>query len=670
VSPGHFIRRIRIRALFPWLAICLACCLAYWLYVRKDGAETQTKASHHAIRTAARPLPPGGPGGPILVISSASNPFSHYYSEILLTEGLNEFEIQDISRMTLTSLKSYDVVILGEMPISAAQGNILYEWVRAGGNLIAMRPDRRFARKLGLRETGGALKDAYMAINTQTAAGKGLVKETIQFHGTADLYSPVEDESVATLYRDSTSSTGSPAIATFNIGAGQSVVFAYDLARSIVYTRQGNPAWSGMERDGIPPMRANDLFYGATSYDNQPDWVDLSKVAIPQADEQQRLLVNLILEMNIRKKPLPRFWYFPRGLKAVVIMTGDDHGQGGTIGRFKTFQAESPPSCSVDDWQCVRGTSNIFPGSISDHQARKFVNDGFEIGLHVDTGRSDWPQERVQRPDGSIVTRVSEQQSRLLYSNQLAAFARLYPDVPAPSTSRTDCITWGDFDTQPQVELQHGIRLDTNYYYWPSTWVRNRPGMFTGSGIPMRFAKVDGQPIDVYQAATQMTDESGQTYPFTIDVLLDNAIGAREYVGAFTANMHTDKARSAGAEAIVESAKVRNIPIVSAVQMLRWLDGRDGSSFQKVTWNQGTLQFDITVGEGSVGLQALLPLLSSNGLLTKITVDGSPVNFQSKTFAGQPYAAFPAAPGRYEARYLTDQRNTVASAQSHIKGTK
>ncbi len=157
----------------------------------------------------------------------------------------------------------------------------------------------------------------------------------------------------------------------------------------------------------------------------------------------------------------------------------------------------------------------------------------------------------------------------------------------------------------------------------------------------------------VYQAVTQMTDESGQAYPFTIDALLDNAIGAAEYVGAFTANMHTDKARSPGADAIVESAKVRNIPIVSAVQMLRWLDGRDGSSFQKLTWNQRSLQFVISVGEGSAGLQALLPISSPYGPLTEITVNGSPVNFQSRTFAGRQYAAFSATPGKYDAKYLS-----------------
>ena len=30
---------------------------------------------------------------------------------------------------------------------------------------------------------------------------------------------------------------------------GQAAAFTYDLARSVVYTRQGNPAWSGHERD-------------------------------------------------------------------------------------------------------------------------------------------------------------------------------------------------------------------------------------------------------------------------------------------------------------------------------------------------------------------------------------------------------------------------------------
>jgi hypothetical protein len=60
----------------------------------------------------------------------------------------------------------------------------------------------------------------------------------------------------------------------------------------------------------------------------------------------------------------------------------------------------------------------------------------------------------------------------------------------------------------------------------------------TGSGIPMRFTDINGQMIDVYQATTQMSNEAGQTYPFTVNQLLDRALGAQGYYGVFVANMH------------------------------------------------------------------------------------------------------------------------------------
>ena len=76
----------------------------------------------------------------------------------------------------------------------------------------------------------------------------------------------------------------------------------------------------------------------------------------------------------------------------------------------------------------------------------------------------------------------------------------------------------------------------------------------------MRFADLDGSMIDVYQATTQMTDESGQTYPYTIDTLLDNALGPIGYYGVFTANMHTDNAISDRRDAIVASAPRATFP--------------------------------------------------------------------------------------------------------------
>ncbi|MDQ1535508.1 MAG: large repetitive protein, partial [Actinomycetota bacterium] len=282
--------------------------------------------------TIAAPPPDDGPGGPILVIGSTANPFGRYYGEILRTEGLNEFRVTDISNVTAGVLSSYDVVILGQMSLTPAQATMLSTWASGGGQLVAMRPDSDLAGLLGLTSAGGSISNAYVRVDTSAPPGQGITNQTIQYHGTADDYRLSGATTLATLYSNATTATTFPALTLHAVGSngGQAAAFTYDLARSVVYTRQGNPAWSGQERDGQPPIRSDDLFFGASASDPQPDWVDLNKVAIPQADEQQRLLANLVLQMEKARMPLPRFWYLPRGKKAVVVMTGDDHANGGT----------------------------------------------------------------------------------------------------------------------------------------------------------------------------------------------------------------------------------------------------------------------------------------------------------------------------------------------------
>ena len=105
------------------------------------------------------------------------------------------------------------------------------------------------------------------------------------------------------------------------------------------------------------------------------------------------------------------------------------------------------------------------------------------------------------------------------------------------------------------MQINHGIRLDTNYYFWPEAWVKNVPGHFTGSAMPMRFADLDGTILDSYQVVTQMSDESGQTFPFTSDTLLSRAAGPEEQYGVYTVNAHTDSGDSPEARAVVASAR-------------------------------------------------------------------------------------------------------------------
>ena len=178
--------------------------------------------------------------------------------------------------------------------------------------------------------------------------------------------------------------------------------------------------------------------------------------------------------------------------------------------------------------------------------------------------------------------------------------------------------------------------------------------MFTGSGMPMRFADTDGTMIDVYQATTQMTDESNQTYPYTVDTLLDRALGPEGYYGVFTANMHTDTVESAGSDAIVASALQRGVPVVSGRQLLTWLDARNQSSFQSLEWSDDTLSFTIDAPVDARGLQALVPTSSGVGTLSEITRDGSSVAMSTKTIKGIEYAVFTAEAGSYDATYEVD----------------
>ena len=78
-------------------------------------------------------------------------------------------------------------------------------------------------------------------------------------------------------------------------------------------------------------------------------------------------------------------------------MTGDDHGNDGTVGRFEQFKSLSPPGCSVANWECVRGTSYIYPSTpMTDAQAAGFVADGFEVGIHINTGCADFTPASLQ----------------------------------------------------------------------------------------------------------------------------------------------------------------------------------------------------------------------------------------------------------------------------------
>ncbi len=300
-------------------------------------------------------------------------------------------------------------------------------------------------------------------------------------------------------------------------------------------------------------------------------------------------------------------------------------------------------------WQCPRFTSYVYPSTpFTNTQASGYNTQGFEIGLHPQNGCTNYP------------SLASLQDT---YTNQLAQWRAKYSSLPSPTTSRYHCIVWSDWASQPKAELASGIRLDTNYYFYPGSWVADRPGFMTGSGMPMRFTDTDGSLIDVFQAATQMTDESEQSYPFTPNTLLDRALGPLGYYGAFTANLHTDNPTTFEDTQVLASAQARGVPVITSKQLLTWLDGRQASSYSALAWSNDTLSFTVNVGAGAQQLTAMVPTTGPGGrTLSTISRSGQAVPFTLMTVKGQQYAVFAASSGGHTAVYAAAGAPGIAAA--------
>lgn len=583
--------------------------------------------------------PTAGPGGPVLVVTNtATNKFSTYYAEILRAEGMNYFDTRDLSTVTAGVLGAYDVVLLAETALSQSQADMLSTWVDGGGNLVAMRPDKKLASLLGLTDVSSTRTNQYMLVDTASGPGVGIVNETMQFKGVADNYTLNGATAVATFYSNASTSTSNPAVTKRAVGSngGTAVAFAYDLAKSVTALHQGNVAWAGQDRDGSSMVRTNDLFYGARTGDVQPDWVDLNKIHIPQADEQQRLLANLMTDVAKDRKPLPRFWYLPGDTKAAMLLAGDDHGLGNeaTERVLNNWLNESPTGCSIQDWECVRASHYVYEASaLTNSRAVQYDRLKQEVADHISNSNSC--------NDYTSFANLSNR-----FTTDLTTWRAKFTGLANQKTLRFHCYLLSDWDSMQKVEAANGMRYDLGYVAYPQTWLNGKSPLLTGSGMNMRFTDLDGDMIDVYQGVTNFDNTAADATQ--IGLLLDSALGSEGYYGIY--GSHYDMSDNYHAT-VYTAAKSRNIPMISSRQALTWADGRGSSSFSNFTGSNGQFSFTVNAAEGAFGLRAMLPINDAGGTLSTLSAEGSTVTYQTQTVKGVQYAVFDANPGEYTATY-------------------
>ena len=549
---------------------------------------------------------------PILVIVDSPNHFGAYTGEILKAEGFNAFQVEPLAEMSLPRLNSFDIVILTETGLISDQADLLRAYVSGGGQLVAFRPDKQIGDIFGISDAGCRVEEGYLRIDPDTPTGAGLTAETLQFHGAADGYNLSGATAVATLFTDALTPTRFPALVCHDFGAGRAAAFTYNLAKSVVYTRQGNPAWAGQERDGILGIRAAEMYLG---------WVDPSKNHLNQVDEQMHLLSHILEEFANHRRPLPRWWYFPGFHQCLVILTDD--GEDSLENDFEQHLADI-------ESKGARTTLYLKNPYISPAVVAQWVGRGHEIAAHFDD-----TQEAVQ-PTYAGMNTVAQ----VTVKNHCEAYGFM------PKTVRNHWIVWVGWSEQASIEASLGIGLDCNLYHYDRGSSHGHylggVGNFNGSGLPMKFANHDGRVIDIYQSLTQLPDEQWLEANMYggFKTLVDRSLDQEAYT-FINVNFHTDRwqvwSRKPGLD-MLDYANKRGVPMWTAERTLHFLEARDAARFQAFSWVDHTLSFTLEAPIPGQDLTLMLPGLYNGMPLSKVEKDGIRLNCKRMKIKGRKYA--------------------------------
>jgi len=575
---------------------------------------------------------------PILIVATNAG-FGTYTCELLKAEGLNEFILDSLNSKAISKkyLKQFDVIILAESEIGKDQKELFEEYVKTGGKLIAFRPDKDISGIFGIEYLGETIDNGYIKIDENSGQGRGLIKESMQFHGIADKYSVQSAKIIASILSNKDATETFPGVVTNNYGQGQTIAFLYNLPKSIVYTRQGNPLFAGIEKDGIPGLRGIDLFTDG--------WVDTSKNTINQADQQMALLSYCIQDLTRDSKPLPRFWYFPDSLKCLAVLDndGEDNNENDYEPQFRDID-----SLGAKMTIYVKDVDKVSKAWVD-----KWTAKGFEIAGHPDDTKEA----------GNPVWRNMDS---VIRSNNDQIFSKF------GLTNRTNVNHWfvwcgkdanglQDFGAQAKLEEKNGIEMDANYAVY--TIGSNQPkhylgplgkdqGNFTGSGLIMKYADVKGKTINVYQRYNAVYDQeynesdSADGFFECFKGLVDRSLteGFFSFVSIKSHNNEYYFSKKPLMKMLVY-ANEKGVPVWTAEKVLDFLKMKDEASFSNLNWSNNQLSFKLNSSlKHSSGLTFMVPENHDGKKIEEIKLDGKNTSFNINQVKGSKYA-FLSIPG-------------------------
>ena len=567
------------------------------------------------------------------MILATDTDFGTYTAEILKTEGFNEFVVNSIAdeNVTPSYLTQFDLVILAESKIDPLKLTIIRKYVKNGGKIISVHPLPELAELFGILPRGSSITNGFIRIDTIMKQGLGLTSRLLQFHGKTDCYTLHGAVSLATMFTDKVSGESFPAVVTNTYMKGNIVAFLYNLPQNIVFTRQGNPLYAGLEKDGIPGLRGMDLFTDG--------WVDTSNSTINQADEQMALLSHCIENMLVDNKPLPRFWYFPDTLRCLVTLTND--------GEYKTENDFEPQFHDIDSLGAKMSLYIIGVDKVSGEWVDKWTAKGFEIAGHPDDTK-EAANPTWNRMDSAIRAKKNEITSNYglpMRTNVNHWFVWCGRDSAGKQ----------EFGAEATLEEKNGIEMDINYAHYdiksnqgehflgpPGT----NQGNFTGSGQVMKFADSRGKTINVYQHLNAVYDqeynESHDPEGFfnCFKGLIDRSLNNEVY-SFISVKSHNDEYYFSKSPLMkmLAYANLHNLPVWTELQLLDFIKMKDEASFNHISWRNNRLVFDINSSlKNKNGLTFMVPFKYKDLRINGINLDVNNTRFITRLIKGSDYA--------------------------------
>lgn len=530
-----------------------------------------------------------------------------YLQEMLEIWGLRG--VRPIPAAELATLDPAAVpVLIVPAGADAGRGDAVVGYAKRGGAVIALLPGAEVAAAAGLTVGAaleGPLRLRLSGLNVAGLGGEGLpvVAPARRYEAPADKrFGIVAHFSAPGQPRD----RGLAIFRTILPDRGQIVVVAFDLARSVLLMRQGDPA----KAEKIP-AHVDPGDNGARAMHMAADIGPEDSAWLPHADLVARTLVELV--RTLIPAPTPMLWHLPGDAPALVLYSGDEDG--------------ADPQMTRGQMGCVaaaEGCMNLYiipESTISTAEDLAYFKAGHDLGPHPNL-----------RPfDGKPVADRLEE-----FKRQVRLFEKKC-GVKTRSV-RNHCVVWVGYMEMARTMAELGIRMDGNFNY--GSYMRSRdPGPYAGWGaaMPMRFCDIAGEIIDVRQQHTHVGDdemfstlETPYSYRITPEVyaamlarvMHDNA--SRFHV-PYAVNLHPGNwGRFSGghSDALLAAAREAGAPIWSFDRWSKFVDRQAEWKLESWEWDGKALRWRWAGPAGDSPMSATLPLMWGDRYFMSIRING------------------------------------------------